>query len=101
MSKRKGRIETIGGGMFLIALGAIFYFEQISFWPWILAAIGVTQIPGLFFRRSMVYAWHTVIWMGGLAVLFHFGLFWPGVLFLAGASAIAFALVKEEKEGEE
>jgi hypothetical protein len=40
--KRKKVIHGVIGGIFLIGLAILFYFD--AFWPWILALVGVIAI---------------------------------------------------------
>lgn len=40
--KRKRMIHAVCGGVFLIGLAILFYFDL--FWPWILALVGVIVI---------------------------------------------------------
>jgi hypothetical protein len=39
---RKRMVHAISGGVFLIGLAVLFYFDL--FWPWILALVGVITI---------------------------------------------------------
>jgi len=89
---KRGQSEAFGSGLFLIALGFIFLREDLQFWPWILVALAVTQLPAMLFRPDRWYAWQSFIWLVGLALLFHFHIFWPGILFVIGLSTIAWSL---------
>jgi len=40
--RRRRTVHAISGGVFLIGLAALFYFDL--FWPWILALVGVVVI---------------------------------------------------------
>jgi len=39
---RKKTVHAISGGVFLVGLAALFYFDL--FWPWILALVGIVVI---------------------------------------------------------
>ena len=94
---KRGQAEAFGGGLFLIGLGIIFLRQDLSFWPWILVALAVVELPNALFRPHRLYAWHSIIWLVGLALLFHFHIFWPGILFLVGASVIVHSLREPKK----
>ncbi|HPE69149.1 MAG TPA: hypothetical protein P5560_07135 [Thermotogota bacterium] len=76
------------GAIFLIGLAIIFWVEAIGFWPWILALIGIAAFPQVLVMKGLVEALQTILWMVGLALLFHFSIFWPGILILIGVSIL-------------
>ena len=90
--------DAFGGGLFLIALGAIFLIKELAFWPWILVALAAVQLPSLFNRPGRWLAWQSIIWLVGIAVLVYLGIIWPGILFVIGASVIAWSL-RGERQG--
>lgn len=74
------------GAIFLIGLGILFFTD--SFWPWILALVGVTGALELFAGGAVREGAMSLIMLVGLAVLFATGLFWPGILILVGLVAV-------------
>jgi hypothetical protein len=95
-SKRSHKDEMGGlsGGIMLIGLGILFLVDDIGFWPWILAVIGLASLPGSIAAEGLWAGLQGAIWMIGLAFLFALGIIWPGILILIGLSTIAGALVK-------
>jgi len=88
------QLETLSGGIFLIGLGLLFLVPGLSFWPWILAVIGLSQLPAALSRKQGWYGLQGVFWMVGLALLFWSGFFWPGILILIGVATLVGALTK-------
>jgi len=68
--------------------------DQISFWPWILALIGISILPSSISRNRGLYGLIGTLWLVGMAVLFYFDVFWPGILILIGSS-ILLGILKE------
>lgn len=74
------------GAIFLIGLGILFFTG--SFWPWILALVGVTGALEEFAGGAVREGATVLVMLVGLAVLFATGLFWPGILILVGLVAL-------------
>lgn len=89
--------DSLSGGLFLIGLGLIFLLPGLGIWPWILAVIGISQLPTNLARKRGWYGWQSCFWLVGLAILFATGLFWPGILILIGISILLGALTREEE----
>lgn len=72
--------------LFLIGLGLLFFTD--TFWPWILALVGVTgaldEVAGGTWREGAAI----LVFFVGLAVLFATSLIWPGILILLGLVAL-------------
>jgi len=47
-------METLSVGLFLIGLAVVFLVDSISFWPWILAVIGIAWLPSNFAKEKGV-----------------------------------------------
>jgi len=88
------QLETLSGGIFLIGLGILFLVPGLAFWPWILAVIGLSQLPTALSRNQGWYGLQGVFWMVGLALLFWSGFFWPGILILIGVATLVGAMTK-------
>ena len=88
-SWKKDTLEGMSGGIFLIGLGVLFLVDEIDFWPWILLVIGLASVPGSIASEGLWAGLQGLVWMGGLAVLFASGQFFPGVLILIGLSLVA------------
>ena len=82
--------STVAAGVILIGLGVVVLF---NLWSLIFpAALLVGGVVAYQQRRSMGHLNEAVqvgMWGVGLALLFLIHFFWPGVLFLAGASVLA------------
>jgi len=89
--------DSLSGGLFLIGLGLIFLLPGLGIWPWILAVIGISQLPTNLARKRGWYGWQSCFWLVGLAVVFATGLFWPGILILIGLSVLLGALTHEQE----
>lgn len=76
-------------GAILIGLGVVWWLNLWwMIWPGVLAAAG---IAAYYQRRQMgrtVEAVQAGVWLVGMALLFVLSFFWPGILFLAGASIL-------------
>lgn len=92
--KDKQYYGGLSAGLFLIGLGLLFLL-QVGIWPWILAVIGVANLPASLANKKGWYAWQGFIWLVGLAILFASGYFWPGLLILIGVSMLCGALTRQ------
>lgn len=103
-SMRSGSSDTkkvlagMSGGIFLVGLGLMFYFN-VGIWPWILALIGVTSFVSQLEGKGFWAGLQSLIWMVGLAVMFATGAFWPGILVLIGFSTMIGALLNPNMPG--
>ena len=84
----------LSAGIFLIGLGVLF-LSGIGMWPWILAVIGLASLPASMAAKQGWYGWQGSVWLIGLAILFATGHLFPGVLILAGISALGSALTRD------
>lgn len=91
----KKNAEIFGSAIFFFGLALIFFIDQISFWPWILALIGISILPSSIIRNRGFYGLMGTLWLVGMAVLFYFDVFWPGILILIGSSILLGILKKE------
>ena len=98
MEKANRNLYTLGTGIFFLGLAVIFFVKEISFWPWILALIGLAWLPWSLATKKGWYGWNGCVWLVGLALLFHFNVFWPGILILIGIS-IAFGSLTGKTKG--
>jgi hypothetical protein len=89
----KDRWEEATGGIVLIGIGLIFLLE-LDFFPWILVVAGFASLPGSIAKEGLWAGSQSFLWLVGIALLFAFDFFWPGILILAGLSTIAGALFK-------
>jgi predicted membrane protein len=96
------RYKTAGsltGGLVLIGLAILFLVDSISFWPWILAVIGVAILPGSIIKDGWRHSITGSAWLIGLALCFYFEMFWPGILILIGITLILeFIFPKQHKK---
>ncbi|HEX9371968.1 MAG TPA: hypothetical protein VF897_13220 [Roseiflexaceae bacterium] len=80
---------TVAAGIFLIALGLVWW---LNLWSLLLpAALLIGGVVAYQQRRRMgrtIEAVQIGLWGVGLALLFMLHFVWPGVLFLAGASVL-------------
>jgi ribosomal protein L40E len=67
-------------------VGLFLLFATQSFWPGILALIGLMMLVSAINAGRPERAFGSVLWLGGLAVLFATGSFWPGILLLLALS---------------
>lgn len=98
MEKANRNLYTLGTGIFFLGLAVIFFVKEIHFWPWILALIGLAWLPWSLATKKGWYGWNGCVWLVGLALLFHFNVFWPGILILIGIS-IAFGSLTGKTTG--
>jgi hypothetical protein len=90
--QRKGLWGAISGGVFLIGLGLLWYFDW--WFPGILFLIGVMSLVGGLVsysagsRRGLWGAVSGGAFLIGLGVLWYYNWWWPGILFLIGAMII-------------
>jgi hypothetical protein len=90
-NKRSRLYGSLSGGIFLIGTGLIFLL-RLPVFPTILAVVGASSaLAGLATGRGWEGA-QTGLWLLGLALLFHFEIFWPGILILVGLSALLGAM---------
>jgi hypothetical protein len=81
------------GGILLIGIGIIF-LAKIDFFPAILAVVGLASLPESVAQKGFWAGIQGAVWLIGLAILFAFDIFWPGILILAGLSMLAGAWVR-------
>ena len=95
----KQRMAALGGAIFLFGLAALFLADAI--FPAILLLIFVTAIPALIAEQGWKYGgWILLqmgIWLGGIPLLLGIDLFFPGVLVLAGLSALLVAIAPPDQ----
>ena len=89
--------DSLSGGLFLIGLGLILLLPGFGIWPWILAVIGISQLPTNLARKRGWYGWQSCFWLVGLTILFATNLLWPGILLLIGMSVLLGALSREQE----
>jgi hypothetical protein len=70
----------------MIGLGILFFTN--TWWPWILALLGIVGAIEEIADGGLREAAVTLMVLGGMAVLFATGLFWPGILVLIGLAAL-------------
>ena len=84
MRSRSSVYSTLSGGLLLIGIGLILLL-RMPFFPTILAGFATGR------------GWQGVqggIWLVGLFFLFYYEIFWPGILILAGVSALIGAVTR-------
>lgn len=81
-----GGVKPASGAIFLIGLGLLFLTG--SFWPGILALVGLTGAIDELAKGNARAAGSILVFMGGLAILFATGPIWPGILILIGLVAL-------------
>jgi predicted membrane protein len=91
--KNKDAFHGITGGIILIGIGIIF-LANIEFFPAILVVIGLAGLPESVAQKGFWAGIQSAVWLIGIAVLFTFDIFWPGILILIGLSMVAGALVR-------
>lgn len=93
MKSRSSLHGTVSAGSLLIGIGLIFLLK-LDFFPAILAVVGSSSIgAGLAAGRGW-YGLQSGIWLVGLAIIFYFDIFWPGILILIGISTLIGALTR-------
>jgi hypothetical protein len=93
MKSRSSVYSALSGGLLLIGVGLIFLLH-LDFFPAILAVLGLSSVlAGLATGRGW-YAIQSGLWLVGLALLFYFDIFWPGILILLGISALVGAVTR-------
>lgn len=66
----------------ILLAGLLALIASQSLWPGILWVIGLSLTASALFAGRSERAIQALIWWGGLAFLFSFGIFWPGILVL-------------------
>lgn len=94
LDKQAKNLSTLGTGLFFIGLAVLFFVRSIPFWPWILVVIALAWLPVSLATKKGWYGWNSFVWLVGIALLFHFNVFWPGILILIGISMAFSALTK-------
>jgi hypothetical protein len=89
----KDAFHGMTGGIILIGIGIIF-LANIDFFPAILVVIGLAGLPESVAQKGFWAGIQSAVWLIGIAVLFAFDIFWPGILILIGISMVAGALVR-------
>lgn len=85
---RKRTAGSLTSGLVIIGIAILIMFKEISFFPWILVVLGVATLPGAILKEGWRHALTASSWLIGLAICFHFGIFWPGILILIGLTMI-------------
>ncbi len=93
MNKNKDAFHGASGGILLIGLGIIF-LTNIDFFPAILVVIGLAGLPESVAQKGFWAGIQSAVWLIGIALLFVFDKFWPGILILIGLSMLAGGLVR-------
>lgn len=93
MDEHRDEMGGAAGGILLVGIGVIF-LAGIDFFPWILVVIGLAGVPGSVASKGFWAGLQGAVWMIGLALLFAFDAFWPGILILVGLSMLAGSLVR-------
>jgi hypothetical protein len=95
----KQRMAALSGAIFLFGLAALFLAHAI--FPAILLLIWVAAVPVLIAEQGWKFGWWILlqmsIWMGGIPLLLTMNLFFPGVLVLAGSSALLVAIAPPDR----
>jgi hypothetical protein len=95
----KQRMAALSGAIFLFGLAALFLADAI--FPAILLLIWVAAIPVLISEQGWKFGlWILLqmgIWMGGIPLVLTINQFFPGVLVLAGLSALLVAIVPPDR----
>jgi hypothetical protein len=91
--KNKDAFHGITGGIILIGIGIIF-LANIEFFPAILVVIGLAGLPESVAQKGFWAGIQSAVWLIGIAVLFVYDIFWPGILILIGLSMLAGGLVR-------
>ena len=91
--ENKDAFHGMTGGIILIGIGIIF-LANIDFFPAILVVIGLAGLPESVAQKGFWAGIQSAVWLIGIAALFTFDIFWPGILILIGLSMVAGALVR-------
>jgi hypothetical protein len=95
----KQRMAALSGAIFLFGLAALFLMKTI--FPAILVLIWITAIPAVLAEKGGRYGlWiltQAGIWLGGIPLLLETDFFFPGVLILAGMSALLVAIAPPDR----
>ena len=95
----KQRMGALSFAIFLFGVAALFLADAI--FPAILPLIWLSLIPTVLAEQGGKYGlWilaQVGIWLGGLPLLLEMGMFFPGVLVLAGMSALLVAIAPPDK----
>jgi hypothetical protein len=91
--RNKDAFHGMTGGIILIGIGIIF-LANIDFFPAILVVIGLAGLPESVAQKGFWAGIQSAVWLIGIAALFAFDIFWPGILILIGLSTVAGALVR-------
>ena len=95
----KERMAALSGAIFLFGLAGLFLVHAI--WPGVMFLIWMTSVPVLLAEKGWRYGlWlvtQAALWLVGVPLLIQMGLIFPGVLFLAGTSALLVAIAPPEK----
>jgi uncharacterized membrane protein YdfJ with MMPL/SSD domain len=91
--ENKDAFHGMTGGIILIGIGIIF-LANIDFFPAILVVIGLAGLPESVARKGFWAGIQSAVWLIGIAALFAFDIFWPGILILIGLSMLAGGLVR-------
>lgn len=88
------RMGALAGAIFLLGLALVIWLDILI--PGIFAVIWVTAIPPLLVEKGWRFAlWmltQLAIWFGGIGYMLDRGSIWPGILVLAGLSALLVAI---------
>lgn len=85
-------LSIVSVGVMLVGIGIVFA-AGVGFWPWILAVVGAATLPAAASRNRFAEGLQTLIWLGGLTVLFALDAIWPGILVILVASFLAHLIV--------
>lgn len=96
-TRMKAEDATVGTAVFLIGLGLL-WLSDIAFFPGILLVFGLVGLVSSLVTREIVDGLQTVLWMGGLYVMFAYDLWWPGIVILIGLSMLLGAFDPDESE---
>ena len=89
---REMLLRSFSGAVMLF--GIVFLLLTGTFWPRILAVLGVAALPRGIERGGLLGGGLAAFELIGLAVLIETGTLWPGILLLIGVSVIAGAVVR-------
>ncbi len=85
---RKQTAGSLTSGLVIIGIAVLIMIKEISFFPWILAVLGIAILPGTILKEGYRHALTASSWLIGLALCFYFDVFWPGILILVGLTMI-------------
>lgn len=85
---RKRTAGSLTSGLVIIGIAVLIMIKEISFFPWILAVLGIATLPGAILKEGWRHALTASSWLIGLALCFYFEMFWPGILILIGLTMI-------------